>query len=129
MNEKNEKNTDIRRTWWFENTFRFIDNLTVLNDGGEFERSYNKIDPPELQRKKKKDINTEGSFLYMNIKIKSYRFLVSLYDKRDYFPFSIIRMPYLHSNVSSEIIYWAFSANILRIARITTICNELRTSS
>ena len=62
MNKENEKITDIRRAWRFENTFRFIDNLTVLNDGGEFERSYNEIDPPELQRKKKKDINTEGSF-------------------------------------------------------------------
>ena len=54
MNKENKKTTDIRRAWRFENTFRFIDNLTVLNDGGEFERSYNKIDPPELQRKKKK---------------------------------------------------------------------------
>ena len=49
MNKENEKITDIRRAW-------------RLNDGGEFERSYNEIDPPELQRKKKKDINTEGSF-------------------------------------------------------------------
>ena len=65
----------------------------------------------------------------MNIKIKSNRFLVSLYDKRDDFPFSIVRMPYLHSNVSSEITYWAFSANILRTARTTTTCNELKTSS
>ena len=34
------------------NMFRFIDDLTALNDGGEFERSFKEIYPPELVLKK-----------------------------------------------------------------------------
>ena len=44
----------------FENTFRFFDDLIVLNDGGEFERSFKETYPSELEPKTKNDINTEG---------------------------------------------------------------------
>ena len=53
------KNTDIRRA----NTFRFIVDLTVLNDGDEFERSFSEFYSPELELKKENDINTVDSYL------------------------------------------------------------------
>ena len=42
-----EKNTDIRRVGRFLNTFRFIDDLTVLNDGDEFKRQFKEMYPSE----------------------------------------------------------------------------------
>ena len=38
----------IRRWKKFFNAFRFIDDLIILNDGGEFERSWKDIFPSEL---------------------------------------------------------------------------------
>ena len=40
---KKIKPTDIRRGRGFPYSFRFIDDLTVLNDGGEFEKSFSEI--------------------------------------------------------------------------------------
>ena len=38
-------------------------------------------------------------------------------------------MTYLSSNISPKIFYCAFGAEILRIAKATSTCNEFRTSS
>ena len=81
------------RTRRFESTFRFIDNLTVLNDGGEFERKLTEIYSPELELKKENDINHEIYFLDLGLKIKF-----------------TVRMPYLHNNTASKMFYSAFGA-------------------
>ena len=44
-------------------------------------------------------------------------------------PFSIVRMLHLRSNITSKISCSALGAEILRIARTTSTCNEFRTSS
>ena len=44
------------------NSFSFTDDLTVLNDGGKFERNSPEIYPPQLKLQTENDINTEGSF-------------------------------------------------------------------
>ena len=126
---KKIKKTDIRRARRFANTFRFIDDLTALNDGGEFERSFREIYPPELELKKENVDYSEGSFLDLQIKIINNRFSTSLYDKRDGFPFSIVRMPFLCSNIPSNMFYSAFGAEILRIARTTNNFNDFKISS
>ena len=59
----------------------------------------------------------EASFLDLNIKIKDGKFHFGLFDKRDSFPFSIVRMPGKSSNVPSSIVYSAIGAESLRIAR------------
>ena len=57
------------------------------------------------------------SFLDLNIKIKDGKFHFGLFDKRDSFPFSIVRMPDKSSNVSSSIVYSAIGAELVRTAR------------
>ena len=52
----------------------------------------------------------------LNIKIKDGKFQFGLLDKRDSFPFSIVRMPDKSSNVPSSIVYSAIGAESLRIA-------------
>ena len=66
--------------------------------------------------------------LDLGIKINDNRLSVSLYDKQDNFPFSIVRMPYFCTKISSEIFHSTFGAEILRIAGTTTRCNKFRTS-
>ena len=92
----------------FTNIFRFIDDLVAINDNGEFERCYSEIYPPELELGKKNVGYNQGTFLDLKIEIREEKFLISLYDKRDNFPFSIVRMPYLDSNIPSRIFYSAF---------------------
>ena len=52
-----------------------------------------------------------------NIKIKDGKSHFGLFDKRDSFPFSIVRMLDKSSNVPSSIVYSVIGAESLRIAR------------
>ena len=107
----------------FSNTFRFIDDLNAMNDGGLFEQYFKDIYPPELELKKEHG-NVAASFLDLDITLKDGQFDVKLFDKRDAFPFKIVRMPYRDSNMPSRIFYSSFGAEILRIARTSTESNS-----
>lgn len=83
------KKTDIGRARHFGNIFRFINDLTVLNDCSELRRSFQKICLPELELKKENLGYVEGSFLDLMINIKDKKISTKLFDKRDSLPFSI----------------------------------------
>jgi hypothetical protein len=102
----------------FHAVFRFIDDLCSMNDGGEFGKVFTDIYPDELQLKVEHDGNT-ASFLNLDICIEDGQFVYKLYDKRDAFPFSIVRMPYLCSNIPKNIFYSSLAGEFLRIARAT----------
>ena len=78
----------------FHSTYRFIDDLCTLNDGGEFGRVYKDIYPSELELK----VEHSGSHaicLNLDLTIREGICVYKLFDKRDDFPFSIVRMPCL----------------------------------
>ena len=52
--------------------------------------------------------------------ISDKQFVLKLYDKRDAFPFTIVRMPYLCNNIPSKIFYATIESEILRIASCST---------
>ena len=54
--------------------FRFFENLTALGDGGELERSFKEIYPPQVVLKKKNLGNHEGSFWDLLIKVQKINF-------------------------------------------------------
>ena len=58
----------------------------------------------------------EASFFDLNIKIKDGKFHFGVFDKRDSFPFSIVRMPDKLINIPFSIVYCAILAECLRIA-------------
>ena len=123
------KRKDLILARQFGNVFRFIDDLAAINDGGEFENVFQDIYPPELELKQENHNNTEASFLDLDIKIENNKFVLGLYDKRDYFPFSIVRMPFLCSNMPSKIFYSSLGAEILRIGRTTNNVKMFEPSS
>ena len=102
----------------FHSTKRFIDDLCAINDGGEFGKSYKDIYPEELDLKVEHH-GQHASFLSLDINIIDHQFVYKLYDKRDAFPFLIVRMPHLGSNIPKNIFYSALVGEILRIARST----------
>ena len=62
---------------------------------------------------------THATFLDLDIQIVDGVFVYKLFDKRDEFPFSIVRMPDLSGNLPSFIFYGAVMSEFLRIARCT----------
>ena len=107
----------------FHSTKRFIDDLCAINDGALFERVYRDIYPDELELKKEHS-GQHATFLNLDITIKEGIFVYKLYDKRDSFPFSIVRMPHLDSNIPESIFYSALVGEFLRIARSTLFCED-----
>ena len=110
--------TDRVKAKHFHSTFRFIDDLCILNDGGMFGNVFKDIYPDELELKVEHE-GSSGSFLHLDIRVEEGQFVYKLYDKRDAFPFSIVRMPYLSSNIPKKIFYSALVGEFLRIARAT----------
>ena len=107
----------------FHSTNRFIDDLCALNDGGEFRRVHKDIYPSELELKEEHS-GSEASFLSLFININEGIFVYKLFDKRDGFPFSIVRMPYISSNIPESIFYSAMVGEFLRIARSTLLFSD-----
>ena len=117
---KSLKISDYGRARRFLNAFRFIDDLITLNDSDEFQRSFAEIYPPELELKKENTRNDRATFLDMEINIQDNRFVYNLYDKRDYFNFTIVRFPFKCSNIPSKIFFSTIGAETLRICKASS---------
>ena len=104
----------------FGYVWRYIDDLSAVNDDKIFENNIHNIYPPELELKKENTGYLSASFLDIDITIVNDKFSLKLYDKRDDFGFSIVRMPYVSNNMPSTIFYSSFSSELLRVARCTT---------
>ena len=99
---KNLITSDNIRSRKFHGCFRFIDDLICLNDGDEFKKSINEIYPDELELKCEHDgKDGHATFLELDIQISDEMFVYKLFDKRDEFPFSVVRMPDNNSNIPS----------------------------
>jgi len=107
----------------FHSTNRFIDDLCALNDGGLFGRVCSDIYPEELELKRE-NAGTHGTFLNLDITIIEGKFVYKLFDKRDAFPFTIVRMPHFDSNIPESIFYSALVGEFLRIARSTLLLED-----
>lgn len=115
----------IRRIRRLANTFRFIDELTVLNDSGEFERSFREI-PSGLKLKEDNDVDIIGSFLDLAIKKIDNKFFVSLYANEMIFLFLLLEC------LIYEIIFLLTYFTLFleeKLARTTSSSNEFTTSS
>ena len=51
-------------------------------------------------------------------------FIYKLFDKRDAFPFFIVRMPYIDSSIPKSIFYSALFGEFLRIARSSVLYKD-----
>ena len=107
----------------FHGCSRFIDDLVCLNDGNKFSDSYKEIYPSDLELKCEHSGN-HATFLDLDIKINGDKFVYKLFDKRDEFPFFVVRMPDRRSNIPSYIFYGTIRSEIIRIARSTLLLDD-----
>ena len=126
---RNLQRTDLTRARKFATIFRFIDDLLTMNDCGEFAKCLHEIYPAELALNKENEGTLDATFLDLDITIEGGRCDISLFDKRNAFPFSIVRMPFLSSNIPSRMFYFSFGAEILRTARVSTSIEKFMETS
>ena len=115
--------SDKGRAMKFRCANRFIDDECKLNDDGEFGRSFPEIYPDNLELKCEHE-GTHATFLQLDITIRDGIAIYKLFDKRDNFPFFIIRMPDLGGNIPSHVFYGSVMSEFLRIARSTLLYSD-----
>ena len=64
-------------------------------------------------------IKLHHTYLELGLEIKDHVIYSKLFDKRDAFSFSVVRMPYKSSNIPYKMFYATISAEVLRICRAT----------
>ena len=114
---------DKGRAMRFLRSFRFIDDECNLNDGGEFGRSFRSIYPSELELKCEHE-GTHATVLELDIRIVDGKFIFKLFDKRNDFPFFIVRMPDYTGNIPSHVFYGSVMSEFLRIAGSTMLYED-----
>ena len=122
---KKLKKNDLQMARRFSNTFRFIDDLLTINDDNLFSENFKDIYPEELTL----NLESSGSsvnFLDLNLRNSNGHVDVKLYDKRNNFPFSIVRLPFISSNIPSAIFYNCVGGEILRIGRVSSTLDNLK---
>ena len=124
---KGLKKDNLQLARRFGNTFRFIDDLLTVNDDNFFEQNYKDIYPPELQLNLESTGN-EVSFLDLHLSKVDRQVDIKLFDKRDNFPFSIVRLPFSCSNIPTTMFYASIGAEITRIGRICSNVNSFLVS-
>ena len=121
---KDLRKSDYVTATSFHGCSRFIDDLLCVNDNRKFSNSYKKIYPRDLELKCEHH-GIHATFLDLDIKISDGVFVYKLYDKRDDFPFFVVRMPDRSSNIPSYIFYGTIMSEIIRIARSTLLLDDL----
>ena len=121
MNELIKRNKS--KAFCYHGSFRFIDDKCCINGSREFANTFPNIYPPSLELKLEHQ-GDHATFLDLDITIVDDIFVYKLFDKRDDFPFSIVRMPYLSSDIPSYIFYGTILSEFLRISRCTLLFED-----
>jgi hypothetical protein len=101
----------------FNSTFRYIDDVLSINNN-QYQSHVNLIYPNELKIKDSTESSTSASYLDVLLKLDTNgKITTQLYDKRDYFNFSIVNIPYLCSNILASPAYGVYISQLIRYAR------------
>ena len=80
------------------------------------------IYPQSLELSQENEDLTQATVLDMHVKIKEGFFKTRVYNKTDSFPFEVISLPFLESNISERICYKVFYSQVLRYQRL---CSDM----
>ena len=82
-----------------------------------------KFYPSKMESKVENENNFSASFLDLALAVTEGVIDTKLFDKRDAFNFSVVRMPYKCSNIPCKMFYSTIGAEALRICRATSHYN------
>ena len=112
----------------FKYVFRYIDDITIVNDEGFFEEIIDIIYPSKnLKLIKVNELQDKADVLDIAVKLDDGLFETKVYDKRRDFPFNVVNMPYFYSFISEKVLKNVISNEINRYFRICSNKNNFLT--
>lgn len=112
--EKENRQIELEK---FKGFSRYRDDCTVINIDNFIEIAKD-IYPPSLELTQENDDFSKADVLDMKATIVDWAIQTSVYCKTDDFPFNVISLPFLESNLSSRVCYLVFFGQILRFSRL-----------
>ena len=110
-----EGNHELARK--FKGLNRYRDDCTALNIDNFMQLASN-IYPQSLELSQENADLREATVLDMQVEIKENSFVTKVYNKTDSFPFHVVSLPFLASNIDQKICYKVFFSQILRYERL-----------
>ena len=101
----------------FNGLNRYRDDCTALNIEN-FKELATEIYPPCLELSQENEDLTQATVLDMSVRIDGGFFETRVYNKTDDFPFEVISLPFLDSNINENVCYLVFYSQILRYQRL-----------
>ena len=101
----------------FNSTSRYLEDLLNI-DNPYFEGMVNQIYPLELQLNKANTSDAEAPFLDLHLSISNGFVSSKIYDKRDYFDFDIVNLPFLDGDVPRRPSYGVYISQLIRFAKV-----------
>ena len=77
--------------------------------------------PPSLTLTQENSLPDKVNVLDMVAEIKEIKIFTKVYCKTDHFPFEVISLPFLESNLDTNICYNVFYGQIVRFQRLTSL--------
>ena len=108
-------NSELARK--FKGLNRYRDDCTALNLE-DFRTLAQDIYPPSLELSQENDDLSQAAVLDMFVSVKEGYFRTKVYNKTDDFPFHVVSMPFLESNISFKVCYKVFFSQVLRYQRL-----------
>ena len=124
MSLSEEKQSEVIEV--FSSTFRYLDDLLNI-DNKYFDGLISQIYPSELQLNKANYSETEAPVLDLHLSILDVFISCNIYDKRDYFDFEIVNVPYLDGDISRRTSYGVYISQLIPFARMSSHDSDFNT--
>ena len=98
---------------------RYRDDCTTINVNDFINISRN-IYPPSLELTQENSNPKMANVLDMEVKLEDNNIVTKVYCKTDAFPFKVISLPFLETNIDRKICYKVFYGQIIRFQRLCT---------
>ena len=96
---------------------RYRDDCTSINVNNFLDVARD-IYPPSLDLTRENDRDDEANVLDMEVKLMNRNIITKVYCKTDAFPFHVISLPFLESNLDNKICYRVFYGQVIRYQRL-----------
>ena len=105
--------------------FRYMDDVSGVNDDGKFESICKHIYPTSLTLKKVNAQDKSADVLDISVTINNQKFVCNLFDKRAGFPFKCNMFPAIDSKIAASCKYNTFYSQLFRYFDIISDAKEL----
>ena len=115
----NRKSNQLDLVRSFRGLSRYRDDCTALNIP-DFRELARDIYPASLSLSQENDSLDFANVLDMSVSVCEGNFVTKVYNKTDSFPFDVISLPFISSNISRDVCYLVFYSQVLRYQRLTS---------